>query len=60
MKCFSPSARRSLSARQRERTSERGSPGLRASKLFELAEGKIRRVRVFVDRDDAKAAANAR
>ena len=28
--------------------------------LYELAEGKIRRVRVFVDPDEAKAAANAR
>jgi ketosteroid isomerase-like protein len=28
--------------------------------LYELAEGKISRVRVFVDRDEAKAAANAR
>jgi len=28
--------------------------------LYELAEGKIRHVRVFVDRADAQAAANAR
>jgi len=28
--------------------------------LYELAEGKISSVRVFVDRDEAKAAANAR
>lgn len=28
--------------------------------LYELAEGKISRVRVFVDRDEAKAAADAR